>query len=96
MQNRDKPKACTKGSLAKGSWHARGVTEGFTAGIFSKAKSNVKWHRPIAPDGRELSPQVTEGASGRETDGLLSGWYLIEVIDTRFCTAVTIPGGSGQ
>ena len=38
---------------------------------------------PIAPDRRELSPQVTEGASGQETDDLLSDWYLLEVIVTR-------------
>ena len=55
----------------------------------------MKRQKPIAPSGRELSPQVTEGASGRETDGLLSGWYLIEVIDTPTSTAVTIPGFGG-
>ena len=54
-----------KGSLAKGSWHAVGVTEGFTAGTFPKAQTYVKRQKPIAPSGRELSPQVTEGASGR-------------------------------
>ena len=53
-----------KGSLAKGSWHAVGVTEGFTAGTSPKAQTYVKRQKPIAPSGRELSPQVTEGASG--------------------------------
>ena len=42
-----------------------------------------KGTHPIAPSGRELSPQVTEGASGRCISGLLMGWYLPEVIDTR-------------
>ena len=31
-----------KGSLAKGSWHAVGVTEGFTAIASDSPKSNVK------------------------------------------------------
>ena len=52
------------GSLVKGSWHAGGVTEGFTVSAFSKAQTYVKRQKPIAPSGRELSPQVTEGASG--------------------------------
>ena len=38
---------------------------------------------PIAPSGRELAPQVPEGASGRETDGLLWGLYLLVVIATQ-------------
>ena len=59
------------------------VTEGFTAGTFPNAQANVKWHRLIAPSGRELSPQVTEGASGRKADGLILGWYLPVGIDTR-------------
>ena len=41
-----------------------------------------KGTHPIAPSGRELSPQVTEGASGRCSSGLLGGWYVIEVIRT--------------
>ena len=88
--------AAPKGSLAKGSWHAVGVTEGFTVGTSPKAQANVKRQKPIAPSGRELSPQVTEGASGRCSSGLLWGWYLIEVIDTPTSTAGTIPGGSGK
>ena len=51
---------------------------------------------PIAPDRRELAPQVPEGASGSYADGLLLGWYLIEVIDTPISTAVTTPGGAGK
>ena len=40
-------------------------------------------HRtPIAPSGRELAPQVPEGASGRCSSGLLEGWYVIGVIKT--------------
>ena len=81
-----------KGSLVKGSWHAVGVTEGFTAGTFPKAQSYVKRQKPIAPSGRELSPQVTEGASGRQADCLQMGWYLLEIVDAQSCTAVTIPG----
>ena len=38
---------------------------------------------------------VTEGASGQEADGLILGWYLIEVINTPTSTAVTIPGTGG-
>ena len=38
---------------------------------------------PIAPSGRELSPQVTEGASGVKAGCLLMGWYLLVVIDTQ-------------
>ena len=37
---------------------------------------------PIAPDRRELSPQVTEGASGRCGCGLLMGLYLLIVTDS--------------
>ena len=36
-----------------------------TEGTIELRKSNVKWYAPIAPDRRELSPQVTEGASGQ-------------------------------
>ena len=81
-----------KGSLAKGSWHGVAVTEGFTVGTSNSHKSNVETQQPIAPSGRELSPQVTEGARGRCSCGLVMGRYLPEVIDARFCTAVTIPG----
>ena len=66
----------------KGSWHGAAVTEGYTAGTFPKAQPNVKWYAPIAPSGRELSPQVTEGASGRCISGLLWGWYLLITVDT--------------
>ena len=38
---------------------------------------------PIAPSGRELSPQVTEGASGRCSSGFIMGRYLLVVIVTR-------------
>ena len=55
-----------------------------------------KSRRKIAPDRRELSPEVTEGACGRCSCGLLWGWCLIEVIDAPPSTAVTIPGGSGK
>ena len=40
-----------------------------------------KGTHPIAPDRRELSPQVTEGACGRCSCGLLMGWYLLIGID---------------
>ena len=46
----------------------------------------------IAPSGRELSPQVPEGASGRCSCGLIMERYLLVVVDTQSCTAVTIPG----
>ena len=42
-----------------------------------------KTHPPIAPDRRELSPQVTEGASGRCSSGFIMGRYLLVVIVTR-------------
>ena len=71
-----------KGSLVKGSWHAGGVT-GITVSTSPKAQANVKWHRHMAPSGRELSPQVTEGASGGRRYVLLMGWYLLVVIDIR-------------
>ena len=77
-----------QGSLAKGSWHGAAVTEGFTAGTSPKHKPMCSGTHPIAPSGRELSPQVTEGASGRCSYGLLMGRYLLVVIDTRlepFC-----------
>ena len=86
---------CPQGSLAKGSWHAGGVTEGFTVGASPKAQANVKWHRLIAPSGRELSPQVTEGASGRRSSGFIMGRYLLETFHTPYSTAVTIPGTGG-
>ena len=71
-----------KGSLAKGSWHAGGVTEGFHSRHFPKS-SKLMWRGtlPIAPSGRELSPQVTEGASGRCSHGFTKGWYLLISID---------------
>ena len=81
-----------KGSIAKGSWHGVAVTEGFTVGTSNSHKSNVETQQPIAPSGRELSPQVTEGASGRQADCLQMGWYLLEIVDAQSCTAVTIPG----
>ena len=68
------------------------VTEGFTAGTSNSHKSNVETQQPIAPSGRELSPQVTEGASGRQADCLQMRWYLLEIVDTQSYTAVTIPG----
>ena len=68
------------------------VTEGFTAGTSNSHKSNVETQQPIAPSGRELSPQVTEGASGRCSCGLIMERYLLVVVDTQPCTAVTIPG----
>ena len=37
---------CPQGSLVKGSWHAGGVTEGFTAGTFFFQKPNVKSYAP--------------------------------------------------
>ena len=85
-----------KGSLAKGSWHAGGVTEGFHSRHFPKS-SKPMWRGtlPIAPSGRELSPQVTEGASGGRGCGLLWGWYLLVVVVTSTSTAVTIPGIGG-
>ena len=55
---------------------------------FPKAPTHMETQQPIAPSGRELSPQVTEGACGRQADGLRMGWYLPEVIVTRlepFC-----------
>ena len=36
-----------------------------------------------APSGRELAPQVTEGASGRCISGFIMGRYLLVVIVTR-------------
>ena len=57
-----------------------------------KSKSPEK----IALSGRELSPQVTEGASGVKAGCLRMGWYLLVVIDNPTSTAVTIPGGSGK
>ena len=75
--------AAPKGSLAKGSWHGAAVTEGFTAGTFPKAQTYVKMQKPIAPSGRELAPQVPEGACGQEANGLILGWYLLVGIDTR-------------
>ena len=71
-----------KGSLAKGSWHGVAVTEGFTVGTSNSHKSNVETQQPIAPSGRELSPQVTEGASGRCGCGLLMGLYLLIITDS--------------
>ena len=35
-----------KGSLVKGSWHAGGVTEGFTVGAFSKEQTHVEICQP--------------------------------------------------
>ena len=52
-----------------------------------------KGTHPIAPSGRELSPQVTEGACGRETNDLLMGWYLIGSIKARGGTAPGSPTG---
>ena len=52
VTNRRKPPCeivsghCPQGSLAKGSWHAGGVTEGFTAGTFFFQKPNVKSYAP--------------------------------------------------
>ena len=33
---------CPQGSLAKGSWHGEGVSEGFTMGAFAKAPTYVE------------------------------------------------------
>ena len=41
------------------------MTEGFYSRHFFKVQTNVVREKPIAPSGRELSPQVTEGASGQ-------------------------------
>ena len=71
-----------RGSLAKGSWHGVAVTEGFHGRHFPKAPTHVEMQHPIAPSGRELSPQVTEGACGQESDGLLLGGT---------CSQVSIP-----
>ena len=46
-----------KGSLAKGSWHAGGVTEGFTAATSNSHKSNVE------------TQKLTENSSLREGAG---------------------------
>ncbi len=57
---------------------------GFSRSFISPFQNNhMERYAPIAPSGRELSPQVTEGASGGEADGLILGWYLPVGIDTR-------------
>ena len=38
-----------QGSLVKGSWHGAAVTEGFTAGAFSKEQTDVEICQPFIP-----------------------------------------------
>ena len=68
-----------KGSLAKGSWHAVGVTEGFTAGTFPKVQTYVETCHPAESPrfGYAKPPPFDKGGFGLCT----------------YCTAVTIPGG---
>ena len=53
-----------------------------TADTSHRHKPMWKGTHPIAPDRRELSPQVTEGACGLCSFGLQMGWYLLIAADT--------------
>ena len=71
-----------KGSLAKGSWHGAAVTEGFTAGTSPKVQTYVETCKPAESPrfGYAKPPPFDKGGFGLCT----------------YCTAVTIPGGSGK
>ena len=59
-----------RGSLAKGSWHAAGVTEGFTAGTFPKVQTHVETCQPFIPPPRRCrgTPTMARGALVRYFD----------------------------
>ena len=58
---------CPQGSLAKGSWHGEGVTEGFTMGAFAKAPTYVETCYPGESPRfcqRQNHPPLARGALG--------------------------------
>ena len=87
-----------KGSLAKGAACRRSQfrTAAFYASLLPRPARYRRCSQRLPACGSWHGEAVTEGACGRCSCGLIMGRYLLVVVDTQPCTAVTIPGGSGQ